>query len=448
MNLRAFCDAWARPRLRRVLTVLAVLGMTGVFISAARRVLTGGSSEFMGYRHVVQTALVDGEDPYLDIDHVRAYPPFFAVAWAPFGLLPVGEVPFRDHDDVSPLRGLGPGAAAQLVASIVFYLAMLTSLTVLAAGWTARASTPPGEQGTVPGLQALTWILGSGIMLNGVARAETDMLVVGLAGAGAYLLFARKRPFWGGAMFGIATAFKLTPGLFGIYLLLRRRWGALGGMIAAGLACTVLVPAVAFGPARAVALHRSWLHEVLLPYAQGDQEFIGRPYRRANQSLTAATVRYLTPYNERTGSRRPDVNVLSLSDEDARSVATAAKLLVLGLLVAAWLVPASGKSDGHDLVLLGLVPPGMLLLSDISHGSQLSIMLLSFGVLSAWCVGHPQDRWARTVGTVTVLACVLIHLIAFPLLKQLSVGTTAVLLTFGTLLAMSWHVSKGPLETD
>jgi hypothetical protein len=50
--------------------------------------------------------------------------------------------------------------------------------------------------------------------------------------AGAYLALASGRDALAGAILGFAAVFKLAPGLFLLYFLLRRRWRALGAMTA------------------------------------------------------------------------------------------------------------------------------------------------------------------------------------------------------------------------
>ena len=72
-------------------------------------------------------------------------------------------------------------------------------------------------------------------------------------------LLMHRRDLAGGLLLGLAGCVKVTPFIFVVYLLLRRRWRALSGMMLAVLLFDV-VPAVAFfGIDGAVHEHRAWL---------------------------------------------------------------------------------------------------------------------------------------------------------------------------------------------
>ncbi len=74
---------------------------------------------------------------------------------------------------------------------------------------------------------------------------QVNMLLVGLVSADLLLLTARRSK-WAGIGIGLATAVKLTPGIFIVYLLITRRWrAALVSMLTAGgvtLAAAAIAP--------------------------------------------------------------------------------------------------------------------------------------------------------------------------------------------------------------
>jgi alpha-1,2-mannosyltransferase len=74
---------------------------------------------------------------------------------------------------------------------------------------------------------------------------QVNMLLLGLVAADL-LLFTRKGSKWGGVGIGLATAIKLTPGIFIVYLLITKRWRA--AAVASGTAAAATLGAAAVAP--------------------------------------------------------------------------------------------------------------------------------------------------------------------------------------------------------
>jgi len=360
MDLTRLCAFRERPGRRACLVVSMVAASVFVVVSGTARAV-GGSSEFDGFREIVQVSVVEDLNHYEYIPHVRAYPPFFAIFWAPFGLLPVGP-----SGNVIVHGRLPAWWLVQLTGSAAAVLALMAAMTFWASRCVSAACHPEGV--AVPTNRCtsmLLWLLCGGLMLNSVVRAETDMFVVMMVAASMWLLLRKRRAMAAGALLGIATALKLTPGLFGVYLLCRRSWRGLAGMAVAGFCCTVILPVLVWGPSGAYERHRSWTEVVLVPYGStGPEAIIERAYRKTNQSLTAALTRYLTPYNAGTSGHPSYVNVADVPRSTVSTISRALKLGILAALVAAWAVPPPDGSRELEAVLFGLVPLGMLLISD------------------------------------------------------------------------------------
>jgi hypothetical protein len=431
---------WARKGVRRTLLALMVLAGLAIAGLAAQRAL-GGSSEFMAFRQIVQVSLVENKDHYKEIPHIRAYPPFFAIFWTPFGSFPVGVISESDKPPVNATLGqqLQLGASAAAVALI------MAAFTLWAVRCIASACRPIGPEQTPSCLPALIWILAGGLMLNSVVRIETDMFVVMLVAGGMWLIFARARNWEGGALLGIAAAFKLTPALFGIYLLCRRNWRGAAGMILGGFVCSVVMPLMVWGWQGGYQRTRSWVDVVVSPIASEGPEFIGRAYRSTNQSLRAAAVRYLTRYNAGTGAREHFVNVANMSEDAVGAVVNALRLVILALLVVAWLLPRANADRELELVLFALVPPAMLLLSDVSVGGHYAIAAVPLGVLAAHCLRHTGEPLARRLTWCVLAAFLLMTLMAVRPLKELSVATAGALVLYAVGLWLAWHLYRRPL---
>jgi hypothetical protein len=441
MNLTAFCRLWERRAWRRALIALFGAATAFVIVSGTQRALWG-SSEFREFRQIVQVSVVANQDHYAVIPHVRAYPPFFAILWLPFGLVPLGLYPAAG----AHMEGLTALQQGLLGLSAFAAISLMASLTVPAVWCIMRAARRQGE-GRGWCAPALLWAFSGGLMLNSVVRSETDMFVVMPVAGAMYLMFARKREGWAGALLGLAAAFKLTPGLFGVYLVCRRRWRALGGMMLGGLACTLLLPMLLWGPRGAVERHSSWLTHVIIPYCtEGPETFIPHAYRSTNQSLKAAVVRYLTHYNAGRTDKSYYVHVADLPRPTADRIATGCKLAILGLLVAAWcLTPLRAESELGPL-LFALAAPGMVLISDVSVGGHLAILAVPMGALTALCFRHAEQPAGRRLSWGLLAGFLLTHLMIVGFLKALSVGTAGALVLMGVALcALVW---KWPRAAD
>jgi alpha-1,2-mannosyltransferase len=73
---------------------------------------------------------------------------------------------------------------------------------------------------------------------------QVNMLLVGLVAADLLLLVSR-RSRWAGVGIGLATAIKLTPGIFIVYLLITKRWRAALVASATAAGATLLAAAIA-----------------------------------------------------------------------------------------------------------------------------------------------------------------------------------------------------------
>jgi len=370
------------------------------------------SSEFRGFRRFAWGAVLEGLDPYADLGHVRAYPPFFGIAFLPFAVL--WRVP-----------GLGSG----LFYVIGFGFALLSAY--LCARWT--------EERPRFGVFALLFILLAPLAMNVLVRCETDMLVL-LPVAAAFSWFVRgRRGFACGLLLGFAASFKVLPGLFGVYLLLRRRWWASLGMAAAGLACTVMLPALVWGPRRAWALHVSWYRHVVAPYATADLlDSVGPPARASNQSLTAALFRYLRPIRVRTQGYSGRVNLLRL---EPGTVLLAARLMhacvAVGLLGLWALTPVREPAALRRGALYASVCAGILLLSSVSLTTHHVLLLVPLSVVLVSMLAMGDERACRWGWVVAVYAAAMVG-IAVPFIKVLTplLPATACLLAACVALAL------------
>jgi alpha-1,2-mannosyltransferase len=120
-------------------------------------------------------------------------------------------------------------------------------------------------------------------MRETLAFGQINMLLVLLVLADLLLLLPRGSK-WAGVGIGLATALKLFPGLFIVYLLLTRQWRAAWTAMAAAAAATLL--------AAAIAPRASWQ---FWTGALWDTDRVGRTDYTGNQSLQGMLSRLVAP---------------------------------------------------------------------------------------------------------------------------------------------------------
>lgn len=116
---------------------------------------------------------------------------------------------------------------------------------------------------------------------------QVNMYMVALVGIDL-LLFVGKGRALGGVGIGLATAIKLTPGIFIVYLLVTKRWRATGTAIGTAAAATVAALALAPDASRVF-----WTEALWNTSRVGEMAFI------SNQSLNGAVAR-LNPADPNT----------------------------------------------------------------------------------------------------------------------------------------------------
>ena len=187
------------------------------------------------------------------------YPPFAALLLLPFAGLPVG-----------------------------FPVTLFTILTVIALAVTTwwlvgPVATRHGVSRWFAVGLAVPLVFAVESTRETISFGQINMLLVVLILAD--LLFAvPRRSRWAGIAIGLATALKLYPGIFIVYLLATRRWRAALVASAAAAGATLIAAAIAPGDS-----WRFWTHELWLT------DRVGRPDYTGNQSLFGMLSRFTTP---------------------------------------------------------------------------------------------------------------------------------------------------------
>jgi hypothetical protein len=133
----------------------------------------------------------------------------------------------------------------------------------------------------------LAWLLLFKPLMNELHQGQADLAALGLAML-AFSLDDRGRPALGGAMLAGAAGLKVGPAIVALDWVARRRWRALAGFAAGGIALAA-APIPFYGVRGAVSLHASWLRS-----QQADAPLMIGPFG-GNQSLWSIAARLALP---------------------------------------------------------------------------------------------------------------------------------------------------------
>jgi hypothetical protein len=398
-----------RPQVKRNILILLFLFIAATSALTVYRVGNiNRSTEFRQFRNLSRTAVLENGQQYQG--HIRAYPPFFAVAFLPFSLGPTML-----------------GAAFFYAVSLVGYAASLW--------WLCRTVYGDGRDG-LTGLIILSGLVGLQSFTNIILRCETDILVLTAVAAGLFLIIVRKRPISGGFWLGFAAAFKIIPVLFGVFLLCQRQWKAAIGMALGGIFFTVLVPMTVWGPTGVWQRHMDWLNKVVIPYREIGPQGLGITIRPSNQSLTAALHRFLRPVGQ---GEQVEVNMTNLPSGKIENIAGVIHIVLAVLFIAFWIYTYRNNLLAHQqLTLFATVPIAMLLLSDVSLVTHhITLMLAMIMLLGRYSLGGlEKERVGRMIWLVPIFVAAMV-LLGIPLLKALSPLLLVTLLTGGTCVRLA-----------
>ncbi|MEA3186601.1 MAG: alpha,2-mannosyltransferase [Chthoniobacter sp.] len=241
------------------------------------------------------------------------YPPAWAMAHAPFALLPARVA--------MPLFFL---LGATSLLGVLHLLRVVSRraipLSERAAFWTAVTAV----------------VLASRFLLRDFADGGQNTVLLGLTLAGFYL-WTSNHAVSGGAALGLAIALKCTPALLLLYFLWKRQWKIAAAAIAFAL-CFALLPALWLGSRPFAKAATTWFHNVQQTVSRADPSIgILGPEPIQNKALRPAFARYLMqlpPGHPGRFDSPAYVDFFRLSPREAQAV-IGSFLLVL-LILAAW----------------------------------------------------------------------------------------------------------------
>lgn len=249
------------------------------------------------------------------------YPPFFAMAYAPFSLLPLP------------------------IAKPLFFICGFAAL--IAVLWILDRLT---ERNIPIRKDARLWIVSAALLLTSrfVIRDFDDggqnLILLALTWTAIYL-WSRDQALPAGVSLGLAVALKCTPALFIAYFAVKRRWKIAGfALLCAGI--FTLLPAI--WQRSNFPIHiQTWARTVLRGISETDPSTgILGPEQLQNKSLRPALARYLMQLPDGHPGRFPGpgyIDFLRLSPPLAGRIIKI--ILIVGLIAIGWSFRTRQSSD-------------------------------------------------------------------------------------------------------
>ncbi len=349
-----------------VIAVLAAGALTFDFFLAVRhgyfdlRVYYGAINYWMHDGGLIYDYLVPGNT------YGYTYPPFAAITMVPMAIT--------------------PWPVAIVISSV---LCVVTSMAVVY--WLV---SPIARRQGWPVWYAVAVTLCFGIIFEPLRETflfgQVNMLLLFLVAADIVLLVGRGSRF-AGVGIGLATAIKLTPGIFIVYLLITRRWRA--AVVASVTAALATVASAAISPDSSLVF---WTDAVWNTDRVGALSFI------SNQSLNGAVARLNEANPSTVGWLAAVAVVLAIWVVRVRRAAVAGDEITgfaLTGLVGCLISPITWV---HHLVWVG---PAILLLLDSVLTARdrrrrwrlFAFMIVSYGLLCSRLVWQFPDSWDNPV---------------------------------------------------
>ena len=304
-------------------------------------------------------------------------------------------------------------------------LYLFLSVVNVAAWWmTAQLSNAMTGSGrtTPPWLFALPAFVTVSFVFDMFDLGQPNLILLVMMLFGFWLL-QHKRPWTAGGMFALATAIKVFPVAVFPYLLWRRQWAAVAGMVVFLGILLLVVPAPVRGFQHNISELKTWYQGMVGSSSeQGFGQRAEQNWSWVNQSIIAVTHRLTRPVNYNQDNPAKPPQFMNVVDLDFRT--------------ANWVVIAISLAIG--LGFIAVMPPRSRI-TRLSEAEELGILFCLMTVASPLA---RQYYFVWLFFPVTVL----VHRAAFDVRAGVRTGTVTVLAVAGLLLCLSLPVFPKELQ--
>ena len=308
---------------------------------------------------------------------------------------------------------------------------------------TGSGRTPGMWLFALPGFVTITWVFD----MFDLGQPNLVLLALMLYG---FWSMQHQRPWMAGGMFALATAIKVFPVAVLPYLVWRRQWAALAGMLVFLGVFLFVVPAPVRGFQSNIAELKTWYQGMVASssekgFGQRDEQ----NWSWVNQSIIAMTHRLTRPINyNQDDPTRPvrTMNVVDISFKAANLLVVAISLLI-GLGYIAVMPPASRRTEKSDAEEIAILFCLMTVASPLARQYYFMWLIFPMSVLMHRGAYDPRP-FVRLWTWLALGAAGLLMLLSFPVfprdLQAWGNNFAATIIIAGTLV---WHILH-PSDAD
>jgi hypothetical protein len=342
-----------------------------------------------------------------------------------------------------------PPLSAVLLAIPAFFgkipLYLVLCLLNIVAWWmTAQFSHAMAGSGRKPNmwLEALPGIVTVTFVFDMFDLGQPNLMLLAMMLYGFWLLRS-ERPWLAGAMFALATAIKVFPVAVLPYLVWRRRWRAVAGMIVFLGVFLFVLPAPFRGFQHNATELKTWYQGMV---ATSSEKGFGKRDEQnwswVNQSIIAMTHRLTRPVNYVQDDLSKPPRYMNVADVDFKTanwiVLAISALIGLGYLAV--MPPAARRTEKSDAEEIGILFCLMTVASPLARQYYFMWLFFPITVLLHRAAYDPRPKVQVATWTLLAIAglLLLLSLPMFPIELQAYGNNlaSAALLTAG----LVWHI--------
>lgn len=346
---------------RKTVAIILTLIILGLWVNMVLRASRGHGSQYNDFTEFSRDLVfrqINIYDAYsFEVTSIGKYPPFFAAVFAP--LVPMPLV-----------------IGATLWFWINFALIIVSSRVLIRFIWRFSGEKLPAR---IVHLWTVPLVLTSVVVITNLETSQVNIFIFALV-LFALDYFSRHKDYAAGLLLGVATAIKLTPGLFIAYFAYKRSWKVVAWAVAGIIICWGVILPFLLGFDRYLTIMQSWLGILSTFITEGTHAEGGfSGFRDTNQSLSAAVRRYLTatPANDYGFY----VNLFSIPFGVANTLINILKLAMIVFMGWVFRKPVRDRTDPKLPYELALVAIATLFISPVSWINHYIVMILPFAAI-------------------------------------------------------------------
>lgn len=325
--------------------------------------------------------------------------------------------------------------ALAILNSIAWWLVYLLSNAM-----TGSESIPSSWLMALPGFATVAFVFET------YALGQPNLVLLAMMLMGFWLL-QRRRPWFAGSLFALATAIKVFPVAVFPYLLFRRHWSAASSMVICLLLVLVVLPVPIRGHDRNMDELKTWFGEMAGSASEkGFGQRDTQNWSWVNQSLIAQVHRFTRHIDYNQVDPAGPAGYVNLTNVDFKTanwiLLIVAAMIGLGFMAA---VPSYSRMTTRSTAdELGILFCLMTIASPLARQYYFVWLYFPFTVLCHRAAFDPRIAVRRGTWAALALACVLmaLSLPGFPRLFQAlgnNLAATAVMIA-----ALGWHMRNPP----